>query len=47
MIEGLAGQQVTLIAVPRFKETGLVVLVDSETLEVEYLQIELGEQKDA
>lgn len=46
VIEGPAGQQVTLIAIPRFKETGLVVLVDSETLEVEYLQVELVEQKD-
>jgi DNA polymerase delta subunit 2 len=32
-IEGPDGQTVRLIAVPRFAETGEVVLVDTETLE--------------
>ena len=32
-IEGPGGQAVRLIAVPRFCETGELVLVDSETLE--------------
>jgi DNA polymerase delta subunit 2 len=34
LIEGQNGQTVRLIAVPRFAETGEVVLVDMETLEV-------------
>jgi DNA polymerase delta subunit 2 len=33
MIEGPEGQMVRLIAVPRFTDTGEIVLVDSETLE--------------
>lgn len=35
VIEGPAGQQVRLIAVPAFKETGTLVLLDAETLEAE------------
>ena len=35
VIEGPEGQQVRLIAVPPFKETGTLVLLDGETLEVE------------
>ncbi|KIW01428.1 uncharacterized protein PV09_07188 [Verruconis gallopava] len=35
LIEGPAGQQVRLISVPSFKETGTLVLVDAETLEPE------------
>lgn len=41
IIEGPAGQMVRLIAVPKFSETGEIVLVDSETLEVERIQIEV------
>jgi DNA polymerase delta subunit 2 len=41
MIEGQDGQMVRLIAVPRFSETGEIVLVDSETLEVERVQISI------
>jgi DNA polymerase delta subunit 2 len=33
VIEGEDGQTVRLIAVPKFSETGEIVLVDSETLE--------------
>lgn len=33
VIEGPEGQMVRLIAVPRFEETGEVVLVDTETLD--------------
>jgi DNA polymerase delta subunit 2 len=39
LIEGQDGQTVRLIAVPRFAETGEVVLVDMETLEVERVTI--------
>jgi len=38
-IEGPDGQVVRLIAVPRFSETGEVVLVDSETLEASVVRI--------
>ena len=41
VIEGPAGQTVRLIAVPKFKETGEVVLVDAETLEVELLRFDV------
>ncbi len=39
LIEGQDGQIVRLIAVPRFAETGEIVLVDVETLEVERVTI--------
>lgn len=39
VIEGLNGELVRLLAVPRFDESGEVVLVDSETLEVERVRI--------
>lgn len=39
MIEGADGQVVRLIAVPKFAETGEVVLVDTETLAVEVVKI--------
>lgn len=35
------GQSVRLIAVPKFKETGEVVLLDTDTLEVEVLRFQL------
>ncbi|KAI9812536.1 MAG: hypothetical protein M1832_000386 [Thelocarpon impressellum] len=41
VIDGNAGQQVRLIAVPKFRETGEVVLLDLETLDVELLHIEV------
>ena len=41
IITGEDGQAVRLIAVPRFDQTGELILVDSETLEVERVQIGL------
>lgn len=38
-IEGPQGQVVRLIAVPRFSETGEIVLVDSETLEASVVRL--------
>ncbi|KAL3428292.1 DNA polymerase alpha/epsilon subunit B [Phlyctema vagabunda] len=42
VIEGPDGQVVRLIAVPRFSETGEIVLVDSETLETELVKISVS-----
>ena len=39
LIEGQDGQTVRLIAIPRFAESGEIVLVDMETLEVERVTI--------
>ncbi|PVH96512.1 DNA polymeras-like protein subunit delta-2 [Periconia macrospinosa] len=39
VIEGPGGQKVLLVAVPKFKETGQIVLVDMESLEVELVEI--------
>lgn len=41
VIEGSTGQAVRLIAVPKFKETGEVVLLDTDTLEVDLLRFDL------
>jgi DNA polymerase delta subunit 2 len=41
VVEGPQGQAVRLVAVPRFKDTGEVVLLDLETLEVEIVKIEI------
>lgn len=38
VIDGPAGQLVRIIAVPKFRETGVLVLVDAETLGVECVQ---------
>lgn len=38
VIDGPDGQSVRLIAVPRFKDTGELLLLDSETLEVEVVK---------
>lgn len=38
VVEGPNGENVRIVAVPRFKDTGEVVLVDGETLEVEVLK---------
>jgi DNA polymerase delta subunit 2 len=35
VIEGPDGQKVRLISIPSFKKTGLVGLLDTETLEIE------------
>lgn len=39
IVEGPAGQQVLLISVPRFRESGQIVLLDLETNEVEVVEI--------
>jgi DNA polymerase delta subunit 2 len=41
VIEGPAGQQVRLITIPSFRQTGKLVLVDMETLETEVVQFEV------
>lgn len=41
IVDGPAGQSVRLIAVPKFKETGEVVLLDMDTLEVETVNFEI------
>ncbi|KAG8533128.1 uncharacterized protein KY384_001911 [Bacidia gigantensis] len=41
LVEGPTGQIVRLIAVPKFKETGEVVLLDTETLEAEMLKFNI------
>lgn len=41
VIEGPSGQEVRLIAIPKFHQTGELVLVDSETLEVEVVKFDV------
>ena len=41
IIEGPAGQSVRLIAIPKFKETGEMVVLDMDTLEVEAVKFEV------
>ena len=41
VIEGPNGQSVRLIAVPKFKETGEVILLNTDDLEVECLKLEV------
>lgn len=43
-IEGPDGQTVRLVAIPKFYETGQFVLLDSDTLETELVEIELLEE---
>jgi DNA polymerase delta subunit 2 len=43
VIAGPLGQEVRLIAVPKFIEEGIVVLLDSETLEVECVKFKVGD----
>lgn len=43
VIEGPAGQTVRLICVPRFKETGEVVLLDTDTLEPAIIKFDVYE----
>ena len=43
VIEGPLGQNVRLIAVPKFKETGEMVLLSMDTLEPEVVKFELSE----
>lgn len=41
LIEGPTGQSVRLIAVPKFRDTGELLLLDAETLEVEVVKFEV------
>ena len=41
IIEGPLGQRVRLLAIPKFRETGTLVLVDAETLAVECVQFDI------
>ena len=41
VIEGPQGQTVRLISVPKFRETGEVLLLDTDTLEVETVKLEI------
>lgn len=41
LIEGPEAQQVRLVAIPRFHESGQIVLVDAETLEPEIVQFDI------
>lgn len=43
VIEGPAGQTVRLICVPRFRDTGEVVLLDTDTLETEVVKFSVCE----
>jgi DNA polymerase delta subunit 2 len=47
VIDGPGGQQVRLITLPRFHETGELVLVDSETLEVEVVKFDVNDPDQA
>jgi DNA polymerase delta subunit 2 len=44
VIEGPVGQTVRLVTVPKFKQTGVMVLVDAETLEVECVKFKAHEK---
>jgi DNA polymerase delta subunit 2 len=46
-IKGPDGQSVRLLTVPSFRETGLLALLDSETLEVECIRLELFDRGNA
>jgi DNA polymerase delta subunit 2 len=41
VIEGPQNQSVRLITVPSFRDTGLVILLDSETLEVDCIKFDV------
>ena len=43
-IEGEAGQRVRLVAVPRFKETGELVVIDLDTLNVDVVKFEIFDE---
>lgn len=45
-IEGPAGQQVRIVAIPKFHETGQIVLLDTESLEVEMVRIQVHDEID-
>lgn len=44
VVEGPQGQRVRLITIPRFHETGELLLLDSETLDVEVVKFDIAEE---
>lgn len=44
VIEGPIGQAVRLIAVPKFKETGQLLLLDMDSLEVEIVKFDIFDE---
>ena len=47
LIDGPVGQQVRLLTIPRFHTTGQVVLLDTETLEVEVVKFDVEDDQDS
>ncbi|KAI4217686.1 MAG: hypothetical protein LQ351_000282 [Letrouitia transgressa] len=45
VIEGPAGQVVRLISLPKFKETGEIVLLDTDSLDVEVMQFRVHDEE--
>ena len=45
-IEGTSGQNVRLFTIPRFRETGEIVLLETETLEVEVIKFNVQGEED-
>lgn len=41
VVEGPSGQQVRLVTIPRFHESGEIILLDTETLEVEVVKFDI------
>lgn len=46
LLEGGDGQQVRVVLIPKFSETGQIVVVDLDTLDVEVVKFSLREQKE-
>ena len=46
VIEGPVGQMTRLIAVPSFKETGELVLLDNDSLEVDVIKFDLYDEHE-
>jgi DNA polymerase delta subunit 2 len=44
VIDGPAGQQVRLVTIPKFHATGEIVLLDTETLEIEVVKFDVHEE---
>ena len=44
VIESLSGEQVRLIAVPKFRDTGELIVVDMESLGVEVVKFDVFEK---
>jgi len=44
IVEGSAGQEVRLFTIPRFRKTGEIVILDTETLEIEVVKFDVQDQ---